>query len=1114
MVAAVRPGAATIQGEIGEVKVEMMLDSGSSVSLIREDVLKQLTRYCRIPSKKLQLVSAAGEPIPVVDHVSVSIRLGELQMEQPFVVVASLIMPAILGMDFLHTHGIILDFATCPIKVMPRSVSAAMFDSSHDLQPIVDAANQAKVKFCAATTTKEFTEDVIEDCAIPRFGESNAVLYEMPSSALHTLSPLVQEFKDLFRATPGTTTLAQHFIPTSGNPVKIPPRRIPAHYRAEVEEQLQSMLSAGIIVESSSPWMAPAVFVRKKSGDIRLCVDYRELNKRTVKDAYPLPRPDEVQDRLAGSSVFSTLDLQSGYWQLPIHPDDQAKTAFSPGPGMGLFEFTRMPFGLCGAPSSFQRLMDKVCRGLPFVTTYLDDVLIHSATPQQHQHHLREVFQRLRTAGLTLRGSKCCLGMSEVVYLGHVFSADGMTPDGQKVATVRDWDTPSTVSDLKSFLGLASYYRRYMHDFATIAAPLHHLTQKAVPFNWDTDCQQAFTLLKEALIQAPLLVYPRFNPSAPPFILQTDASAVGIGAVLEQEGHVIAYASRSLTQAERNYSVIQRECLAAVYGMKQYRHYLLGRAFTLVTDHEPLQWLSAQKMEGLLARWALAIQEYDFQIVYRKGQHNGNADALSRKAPDPRCITATTVALPGTTADIRQGQKDDAVVRVIHAALSKSPHRPRDRAWRQPPLRRYRQLWPQLVLTDDIVCRRYSPGPSSEVVTVPIIPVTLREDILRHCHDAPGSGHLGTDKTLARVRTVGYWVNVAEDVNSYCRQCTACQAAKLPMPTPAPLTNVPIGRPWEMIAVDILEVPMSYCHNRYLLVIQDYFTKWADAIPLPNQTAATITAELVKIFGMFGLPDILHSDQGRNFESTILQQTLDTFGIQKSRTTAYHPQGDGMVERFNRTLLQMLRVYVQDQADWERHLPLVLFAYRTAVHSSTGLSPFELMFGRSGRLSALPAINAFDTNTYQYQLRSTLARLQDFVDVHITQAAHHQKALYDQHTRDRSLQVGDSVWLSIPTAGKLDPRWQGGWEVKSIKGPTTYEIGDGTKTRVVHVNRLQRRVQPDVKNPVVPEREVAPWSPPLIHHEVVELNETVPVQIPPQPRYPRRNRQPPDRLQF
>ena len=316
----------------------------------------------------------------------------------------------------------------------------------------------------------------------------------------------------------------------------------PVHYREEIERQIHSMLDQGIIEESSSLWMAQAMFVKKSSGEIRLCVDYCELNKKTVKHSYPLPLPDEVQDRLAGSTIFSTLDLQSGYWQLPVAPEDYAKTAFCPGPGMSLFQ---LPFGLTGAPSSFQQLMDKIFRGLPFVTTYLDDILIHSTNIAAHEEHLCQFFHRIQNAGLNLRGRKCHIGMHKVSYLGHIFSSSGMAPNRQKVQAVHDWPVPTDVTAVHRFLGLASYYRHYISNFASIASPLHHLTQKGVSFSWTLECQQAFCSLKEKLVQA----YPPFDSNADLFTLQTDASDVGLGAVLEQGGHLIAYASRLLTKA-------------------------------------------------------------------------------------------------------------------------------------------------------------------------------------------------------------------------------------------------------------------------------------------------------------------------------------------------------------------------------------------------------------------------------------------------------------------------------------------------------------------------------------------------------------------------------------
>ena len=512
--------------------------------------------------------------------------------------------------------------------------------------------------------------------------------------------------------------------------------------------------------------------------------------------------------------MFSTRDLQNGYWQLPIAEEDRPKTAFCPGPGLGSFQFKRMPFSLTGAPSSFQRLMDKVCQGLPFVTTYLDDVLIHSATAEEHEKHLQFVFHCLSQAGLTLRGRKCRIGMSQVTYLGHVFSSQGMEPnpylghvfsfqgmepDPQKLAAVRNRTTPKEIGALRSFLGLASYYRRYIHQFAATAAPLHHLTSKGVAFQWDAACQESFEKLKCDVTKAPVLAFPDFSPTAAPFHLQTDASAVGIGTVLEQDGHVNAYASRVLSSPERNYSVIQRECLAVVYALKQFHHYLLGRSFILLTDHAPLQWLSAQKMEGMLAHWALVMQEFAFTTQYRKGKENGNADSLSRQT-QPINHSAASTAFLHDTKGIQQHQGKDPIISIILDTLQQSFSLPRSQAWHTPPL------------------------------------------------------------------------------------------------------------------------------------------------------------------------------------STLLHQTLETFGIHKSRTTSYHPQGDGMVERFNRTLLQMLRTYTAQANDWEKHLLLVLFAYRSAIHPSTGFSSFELMFGRSGTFVNIPKTSAFEPTSFQAELHRRLAEFSDLVE--------------------------------------------------------------------------------------------------------------------------------------
>ena len=405
----------------------------------------------------------------------------------------------------------------------------------------------------------------------------------------------------------------------------------------------------------------------------------------------------------------------------------------------------------------------------------------------------------------------------------------------------------------------------------------------------------------------------------------------------------------------------------------------------------------------MLCRWALAIQEYDFTLRYRKGSLNGNADALSRQVnTNTTQCAVTTTSWELSRQHIKEEQKKDKHIRVIFQSLRRPNSTPTSPKWCQQPLRRYRQLWSQLKLIEGIFCREYSPGPTSDVISVPILPDSMHDELLLQYHNEPSAGHLGADKTLDHLRQVAYWVNMSRDVERHCQECVTCQWSKLPLSQHAPMNNIPVGRPWEMVAADIHEVPLSANNNRYLLVVQDYFTKWVEAVPIPNQTATRITSELVKLFSAFGLPNILHSDQGRNFESTLLKQTLEAFGIRKTHTTAYHPQGDGMVERFNRSLLQLLRTYIDKQEEWEQYLPLVLYAYRSAKHSSTGVSPFLLMFGRQPTMTNIPPISSFDTGSYQTELLMKLAELYDLVESNVAQAARDQKTYYDSHTSTRT----------------------------------------------------------------------------------------------------------------
>ena len=470
---------------------------------------------------------------------------------------------------------------------------------------------------------------------------------ELNSSEKDKLFALFEKHESTFANSPtdlGRTSVVQHTIDTGDAvPIKQRPRRPPRAFIEEEEKIIETQLKTGVIRESTSPWSSPLVYVRKRDGTTRPCVDYRKLNEVTKKDAYPLPRIEDCLDCLGGAKVFSTLDLQSGYWQIDLKEEDRAKTAFSTRSGH--YEYVTMPFGLCNAPSTFERAMELIMKGLQWKTLilYLDDIIVLSSTFDEHIERLDEVLSRLGQAGLKLKPSKCHMFKSEVAYLGHVVSAAGIKPDPEKLERIQDWPSPTSVSELRSFLGLCSYYRRFIRGFSTIAAPLNKLLEKSTRFEWNETCQSAFVKLKSVLVSDHVMAYPDDHGL---FILDTDASATGIGAVLSQVQwddiaqqeveRPIAFASRSLTRTQRRYCTTRRELLAVVSFVRHFRHFLLGRKFLIRTDHSSLRWImSFREPTDQMARWIEILSQYDFMIEHRDGKKHGNADAMSRMPCDP-----------------------------------------------------------------------------------------------------------------------------------------------------------------------------------------------------------------------------------------------------------------------------------------------------------------------------------------------------------------------------------------------------------------------------------------------------------------------------------------------
>ena len=503
------------------------------------------------------------------------------------------------------------------------------------------SSNDVNLSLLVNDTGESSAENEVPDDEIPSWNSDQnghpKIGDQLSVSQRSELQNILDEFADVLQDKPGRTTIVEHTINTGmANPVHLPPYRVPHAYREMVESELKEMLDSGIIEPSASQWSASMVLVKKKDRSLRICIDYRRLNSVSQVDAYPIPRVDELLDRLGKANFISTMDLTRGYWQVPVAEQDRHKTAFNSP--VGFFQFRVMPFGLQGAPATFQRMMDRLLTGAyEFAAAYLDDLVIYSSTWSDHLHHIHSMLQRLREAGLTVKLRKCQFGMQQCVYLGFVVGSGLLKPEVDKLQAIKQLPIPKTKRDVRAFLGITGYYRKFIADYATVAAPLTDLTKKNSPNQviWTERCAQAWKTLKDILCSSPVLKSPDFSSQ---FILQTDASDHGVGAVLSQRDehgadHPIAYFSKKLLAREVRYSTVEKECLAIRLATHSFRVYLLGRPFIIQTDHRALQWLDRLKDSNpRLARWSLALQPYQFTVEHRAGLLNGNADALSRAA--------------------------------------------------------------------------------------------------------------------------------------------------------------------------------------------------------------------------------------------------------------------------------------------------------------------------------------------------------------------------------------------------------------------------------------------------------------------------------------------------
>ncbi|UYV76601.1 hypothetical protein LAZ67_14001425, partial [Cordylochernes scorpioides] len=1123
-----------------DIKIEgkmtrALVDSGASYSVISERFRLKL-RKIMFAETDVTLRVANGKIVRPKGRCTLKLDLNGLQESFEFVVMEDCSHEVILGWNFLKLSRAIIDSADdtlflekCLFEDTPKNSSPLYSELEYRIEPASiqlievasrDILNDAIVvaecrkelllerELTAPSSVISLTNNrgklwvvnwspypklipqgmhvadsaVIEDSQLCTLADCNQVETEaehsedpkiseffiddsLDESQKEKLKNLLKNYTDIFEFSKRKQfkdVNVKHRINTGDHlPTKQRPYRVAPRERQIIQDEVNKMEKLDIIQPSESPWASPVVLIRKKDGSWRFCVDYRRLNKITKKYVYPLPRIDDTLDCLRGARFYSSMDLQSGYWQIDVEESDREKTAFiTPD---GLYEFKVMPFGLCNAPATFERMIDNLLKGLKWTIClcYLDDIIVFSDGFEEHLRRLQLVLNCLKKAGLCLNSKKCKFGAKTITVLGHEVSENGIRPDQEKIRAVRDFATPRSLKEVRSFLGLSSYYRRFIPNYAHVAQPLNNLLKKDSAFNWNQEEQNAFEALKSALISEPALGH--FDYSSPTEI-HTDASNYGIGAVLVQiqkgKERAIAYASRTLNKAEKNYSTTERECLAIIWAINKFRPYVFGQPFTIVTDHHSLCWLTNLKDPcGRLARWALRLQEFDVTVVYKSGRKHQDADCLSRSPLEYSEDMEEDIPSIVTLQNFSEEQMNDQAIRKIADKLQSSPNN-------------------SFVKIDNTLYRKnYDPMGKPWLL---VVPRHLRQELLKNFHDSPTAGHLGFTKTYDRIRKKYYWPGMYRTVRRYVAHCSDCQRRKHQPQLPSGhLQPIPVPEvAFEKVGMDLLgRFPTSEGGNRWIIVCTDYLTKYAITKALPTSESMEVAKFFIEdVILKHGAPRELITDRGRNFTSSMISDLNNQCRITHRKTTAYHPQTNGLTERLNKTIADMLSMYVDvNHKDWDRILPFVTFAYNTAKQESTGFTPFFLVHGREAEtpLDVLfPKLLPEDDDFIQ-TLGARAEEARKLARIHSMRSQGSNKHRYDAHHRNIIYQPGDLVWIFIPVrkvgySEKLMRRYFGPYKVTRKISDVTYEVetfgnqqGRRKTKDLVHIGRMKPYLNPE-----------------------------------------------------
>ena len=958
--------------------------------------------------------------------------------------------------DPLHVNVLVFNRNVHPKRLKDGCVIGKVHEYAHAIVPDPPGWHDTRVPIASMWSQKESSNRTALRDEMKQY--LNPMDYPEATDQLLSLLTSYRDVIALPGEALGKTSVVTHQIPLQpdARPVYTAAYRLPHFQRETVKKMVDDLLEEGAIRHSSSPWSSPLFLVPKSDGSWRPVIDYRKLNQLTIPDRYPMPVLSELLQGIGkNKQVFSTLDLLSGYWQVCMEEKSSEYTAFSTPHGH--FEWQRMPFGLRNAPLTFQRLMNNVFAGLlgSSVHVYLDDIIICTDDIQSHISTLQEVLLRLQGAGLKLKITKCNFFKSKIRFLGHEVDAEGIHTMDDKIKAVQKFPRPTSVENIRSFVGLSGYYRSFVRNFSGIARPLTKLLKKDTDFVWGPQQEQAFNALKAALTETPVLVFPDYSK---PFTLYTDASLQGLGAVLMQPDErgkmrVIGYASRVLNDAETRYHSTEWEGLAVAWALRHFRDIIFGYPIKLYTDNEAVTkfFKGGKNLTGRRTRWYEMVMEFNPTLCHVKGKANVAADALSRNT-----VIAPVVSVPSLANDLvkEEQRKDSLWSKVIYclesgddSMLPKLPF----------PIS-------QLEMQDDLLVRRLPDSKETGPLVV-VIPEALVEVVLHQQHDAPQAGHPGRDKMFKAVKQKYYWSTLRRDIQSHVSKCISCARNKGHTNPPAPILEYPtVAGPFDTVSVDLLKLPVSHQGSQYLMVCVDFFSRFVIMAPLVSKSAREVAHALVThVICPFTTPRVILSDNGLEFKNKVIEGICDMYGIKQSFITPYHPASNGLVERMNRSILEVLRhVTPPLQDSWEDWLPQVAATINGSINSSVGKTPHYIIYGCDKLLPyevlSQPQEPVY-TEDYVKVHMNVFKKVHEQVRKHL--GASRAEMIQRQHKSAKpiALQVDDQVMKVVPDRStKLDAKFGGPFVVVNTGPGNKVTVRDPTtgQEERVHVDRLKK----------------------------------------------------------